>query len=218
MKSWKVFIVTVLILAAGNVSAQFLGQMSSADVVDLNTGKAGGYVVLADGATAVVGSVRYGFSEYIEGRGRFGFIDPDGGDMSIIFGADFKYQLWGYNQPDYPFDLALGGFLEYADLSHSSLLGVGGSVIGSLPLAMKNNHSIEPYARFNLRMQRVSVDDFTVTTGLGTETVKGGSDSELKLGLNVGAVFSVIDLVDFTAEIQIDDDTAFLLGIDILAF
>lgn len=216
MKLWNVLIVAVLILAAGNVSAQFLGQMSSADVVDLNTGKAGGYVVLADGATAVVGSVRYGFSEYIEGRGRFGFIDPDGGDMSIIFGADLKYQLWGYKQPDYPFDLALGGFLEYADLDRSSLLGVGGSVIGSLPLALENNHSIEPYARFNLRMQRVSFDDHTLP---GTSnSVKGGSDSELKLGLNIGAVFSVIDLVDFTAEIQIDDDTAFLLGIDILAF
>jgi len=138
--------------------------------------------------------------------------------MSLIFGADFKYQLWGYNKPDYPFDLALGGFLEYADLDHSSLLGLGGSVIASLPLAMENDRSIEPYGRFNLRMQRVSIDDYTVSTGVGTETVKGGSDSELKLGLNIGAVFSVIKLVDFTAEIQIDDDTAFLLGIDILAF
>jgi len=192
--------------------------MSPASVLNVSTGKTGGYLIVAEDATAVVGSIRYGFSEFVEGRARLGLIDPEGGDMSFILGGDFKYQLWSTRDPKNPFDLALGGFLEYADLDMSSLLGVGGSVIASYPFVLKNQRTIEPYGRFNLRIQRVSTDDYTVTTGTGTYTQKGASDSKLKLGLNLGALFQVTDLVDFTAEIQLDDQTAFLIGIDLAAF
>lgn len=212
MRLYKVILIAVLLLAAGNASAQFLGQMSSADALDKSTGKIGGYLVAADGATAVVGSLRYGFSEYVEGRARLGFIDADNDDMNLILGADFKFQLWGYQQPDYPFNLALGSVFEFIDFDNGSLLGLGGSVIGSIPIELNTRQStvnakrrtIEPYGRFNLRMERRSVND--------------KSDTDLEFGFNLGAVFSVIDLVDFTAEFQFDEDTAFLIGIDILAF
>jgi hypothetical protein len=205
--SWLVTILLV-VLMAGTASAQFLGQMSPASVLPANTGKFGGYVILAEHATGVVGSLRYGFSEFLEGRARLGFIDPEGGDLGVIFGGDFKYLLWKYKENQNPIDLSLGGFLEYADQIHGSLLGLGGSVIGSLPFHLENNRTIEPYARVNLRMQRASFD-----SGYGH-----ASHTDLKGGLNVGALFAVTPLVDFTAEIQIDDEWAFLIGVDFVAF
>jgi hypothetical protein len=205
MKFRTVVSTILIVLLAGAASAQYLGQMSPASVMKTGTGKFGGYAILAEHATAVVGSLRYGFSEYLEGRARLGFVDPEGGDLGIIFGGDFKYLLWKYKENENPIDLSLGGFLEYADQNHGSLLGLGGSVIGSLPFHLKNGSSIEPYARLNLRMQRASFD-------IGT------SHSDLKGGLNVGALFSVTPLVDFTAEFQIDDEWAFLVGVDFAAF
>lgn len=216
VKLHKIIIVCVLLIAAASASAQYLGQMSPASVLDNGTGKMGGYAILAEHATGVVGSLRYGFSEYVEGRARLGFIDPEAGDMGLILGGDFKYLLWKYKEAGNPFDLSLGGFLEYSHLNadlpdhddssyDSDVLGVGGSVIGSIPFHLENNHTIEPYARVNLRMQRVSFD-------------RGGSDSELKGGVNFGALFSVTQLVDFTAELQIDDEVAFLIGVDFAAF
>lgn len=205
MKLHKIIIACVLMTAAASASAQYLGQMSPASIIDNGTGKMGGYAIIAEHATGVVGSLRYGFSEYVEGRARLGFIDPEAGDMGLILGGDFKYLLWKYKEAGNPFDLSLGGFLEYSGLDAFSLLGVGGSVIGSIPFHLENNHTIEPYARVNLRMQRVSFD-------------RGGSDSELKGGVNLGALFSVTQLVDFTAELQIDDEVAFLIGVDFAAF
>jgi len=201
VRTLGIFITALLLFLAGDISAQFLGQMSSADALDINAGVAGGYIVFADHATAVAGSVRYGFSDFVEGRGRLGYIDPDHGDGSIILGGDFKYQLWQYKQHDNPLDMALGGGVEYADFEGGSIVSFTGSVIGSIPFELKNKSVIEPYAQFHMRLQKVS-----------------GGDSELKAGVNLGAVFSIVNFTDFTAEVQIDDETAFMIGVDVLLF
>lgn len=233
MRTRTVIFFIVGVLLCGSASAQFLGQMSPASIADAGTGKLGGYFVAAEDAFAVVGSVRYGFSEYVEGRFRFGFIDEDRpeSDLHVILGIDTKYLLWKYGkvQQSYaestaatpaggnsyaPFDMSLGAGIEYAKLEYSSVLGIGGSVIGSLPYKFERSMVLEPYARLNLRYERIDIDD--VVTPLGT--IKGGSESDLEIGLNLGALFSVTRYVDFTAEFQIDDQMAFLLGIDIVAF
>jgi len=221
------FILTVLVvLTAANASAQYLGQMSPASVLDNGTGKIGGYFIGAEHANAVVGSVRYGFGDYTEGRFRMGFIDQEGAntDPHIILGLDAKYLLWKYTRSsgdvsggagnyNNPFNLSVGGGMEYSKLTGSDLLGLGGFAIASIPYQFKNNSVIEPYARFGLRYQRASVDEFYI------DNVKyGGSSSDFKVGLNLGALFSVTPLVDFTAEFQIDEEVAFMLGIDVAAF
>ncbi len=208
MKLRTIVWTALIILLSGAASAQYLGQMSPASILETNTGKFGGYAILAEHATGVVGSLRYGFSEYLEGRARLGIIDPENGDMGVIFGGDFKYQLWKYKENQNPIDLSLGGFLEYSSYEGGNLLGLGGSVIGSMPFQLENNRSIEPYARLNLRMQRVSFDSH----------YGDYSHTDLKGGLNVGALFSVTPLVDFTAEIQFDDEIAFMVGVDFVAF
>lgn len=228
VRLFGIIVPVAILLMVGQASAQYLGQMSPASILTTGTGKIGGYFIAADNASAVVGSVRYGFSRYTEGRLRFGFIDEDGKntDPHIILGVDAKYMLWEYSRYSgevseggsstykNPCDLSIGGFAEYARLNFHSVLGLGGSAIASIPYQFKNNSAIEPYARLNLRYQRVEGKDFYV---LGVRH-EGESHSDFEIGLNVGALFSVTPLVDFTAEFQLDDETAFMLGIDIAAF
>ena len=112
--------------------------------------------------------------------------------------------------------MSVGAALEYAKLNRSSVLGVGGSVIASLPFRFKNNSAIEPYAAFNLRYQHNKADDYVDELGTRHD---GPSESDFEIGLNLGALFSVTQLVDFTAEFQLADyQNAFMFGIDIAAF
>lgn len=209
MRKLQILVIAGLILIlAGSASAQYLGQMAPASCLNRSTGNMGTYLIVAEHAMSVVGQLRYGLGEYVEGRARLGFIDPEGGDVSLILGGDLKYSLWKYKQNENPIDLALGAGLEYSDIGPGSYLSVGGSVIGSIPQYLKNGRSLEPYARLNLRLQRYSWD-----TPYGD-----GSDSDFKIGLNVGSVFRVMDLADFTAEVQIDDEMAFMIGIDLVSF
>jgi hypothetical protein len=213
---------------AGTASAQYLGQMSPASVINNGTGKIGGYFIGAEHANAVVGSIRYGLSDYTEGRFRFGFIDEEGKntDPHVILGLDAKYLLWKYTKSsgpetegqsagyNNPFDLSTGAGLEYAKMEGWDVFSIGGSVMGSIPYRFENNSVIEPYARLNLRYQRNASEDYYIA-GVKYD---GDSSSDFELGLNLGALFSVTPLVDFTVEVQIDDETAFMLGIDFAAF
>jgi hypothetical protein len=220
----SLFLIVLFLFAAG-ASAQFLGQMSPASILKTSTGKAGAYFSAGDDAFAVVGSARYAFSDYTEGRFRLGLIDEDGSntDPHLIVGLDGKYSLWKYGGSggtgstgtyNNPFDLALGFGFEFAQLEWSSDLGIGGSVIGSIPYHFKNNSAIEPYARLNLRYERVDFDAYD-WDGHHHDSY---SESNFEVGLNVGALFSVTPLVDFTAEFQFDNQLAFLFGIDFAAF
>lgn len=206
MRYAKILILVLLIACAGQVSAQFLGQMTSARSLDMGKGVFGAYAVFSEDATAVVGSIRYGLANAFEGRVRLGYIDPDRGDGSIIFGADLKYQLWDYKQSDNPFDMGLGGGIEFADFEYGNILSFNGVVVGSMPFTLENGSVLEPYGQFHLRLQRVS-NDFT-----------DNSESDLKAGVCLGLVFSVARFTDFTTEVQLDDETAFYIGVDFLMF
>jgi hypothetical protein len=210
-------ILGVVFLALGSAaSAQFLGQMSPASTIANGSGKMGGYVVLHDDATAFVGSLRYGFSDDVEGRFRLGLIDFDGpnNDPHIILGGDFKFRLWKYRQNNNPFDFSLGAGLEYSVADHSNIFGLGGSVIGSIPFRLSNSSTLEPYARINLRYQRQAWDSFYIDR---TYFVSH-SHSDLKASLNLGTLFEVARGVDLTAELQIDNNFAFMVGVDFQTF
>jgi hypothetical protein len=202
----KITIVLLLIFSFSQVSAQFLGQMSSARVLDMGKGVAGAYLALPEDAMAVVGSLRYGLANYMEGRLRLGYFDPDHGDGSLIFGADLKYQLWKYKENNNPFDMALGGGIEFTDFEGGNVLSFNGAVLGSVPFVLENASVIEPYGQFHIRLQRVSNDR------------SDDSESDLKAGVNLGLIFSIARFTDFTAEVQIDDEIAFFIGVDFLMF
>lgn len=208
LKKFAVSVGLCLLAMATPCAAQFLGQMTPASTLPPATGKMGGQMSAAEDAFAVVGSFRYGFYNDIEGRVRLGFIDQDGSntDPHLIASFDVKYQLWRYGVYNNPFDFSLSGFLEHAVLEHVKVTGFGGSVIGSIPFTLKNNSVIEPYARFNLRAQTESARYFD------------RSDTDFKIGGNFGAMFHVTPFIDISAELQIDDQTAFLAGVDFVSF
>jgi hypothetical protein len=201
----KVFVIACLI--AGSASGQFLGQMTSADCLDKGSNIGGSYIIIAEDALGLVGSWRMGLSEFLEGRIRGGLIDPEGSDVNLILGADAKYQLWEYIKGENPFDMSLGTGIEYSKFDNGKLFSLTGSIIGSHVHDLKEGKSIEAYAQMHLRLQRISIDG-----------VSNGSDSKLKLGGSIGAVFSVMTLADFTVEIQLDEQIAIMAGLDLFKF
>ncbi|MFH1701395.1 MAG: hypothetical protein ABIE07_12515 [Candidatus Zixiibacteriota bacterium] len=212
MRIVKYFIIVCLI--AGSASGQFLGQMTSADCLEKGKNIGGGYLIIAEDALGVVGSWRMGLGEYLEGRIRGGLLDPEGNGVNLILGADAKYQLWEYIKGENPFDMSLGTGIEYSKFDNGKLLGLTGSIIGSHLHVLKGGQSIESYAQLHLRLERISTDDFY----LSNVKISGGSDSKLRMGGSIGAVFSVMSLADFTIELQLDDQFAIMAGLDLFEF
>lgn len=205
MRIARIFVIACLI--AGTASGQFLGQMTSADCLDKGSNIGGSYLIIAEDALGVVGSWRMGLSEFLEGRIRGGLLDPEGSGVNLILGADAKYQLWEYIRGENPFDMSLGTGIEYSKFDNGKLLGLTGSIIGSHVHALKENKSIETFAQVHLRLQRISFDG-----------PFEGSDSKLKIGGSIGAVFSLMTLADLTVEIQLDDQMAIMAGLDLFEF
>ena len=209
MKKLIVITIALVTLAAPNGLAitacgSSFGNLATAKALGQGNGAFGGGVGIAD-ATSVVGWFNYGLSAYIDGRLKLGLIDADTDGTDIAFGADFKYQFWSVSGAvANPLDMAVGGFLEYADYGRFSALQVGGQLIGSYPFTLQNGTTLSPYGRFNIRLENWSKE------------VRGDdeSDSELEFGLNGGVVWQVSPTVNVYGEFQIDGNDGIFLGID----
>jgi len=182
------------------------GNLTTANACGFGVGYFGGILGLGDNMTSFIGSLNYGFSQYTEGRAKFGIVDGDGTDATIFLGADLKYQLLDRNDPNQnaTFDLALGGFFEWEDFDPFSVLQLGGNVIGSIPYRFPGGQRLIPYSRVNIRLERLSAG--------------GNSDTNLELGLNLGAKFEMSTEMSFYGELQIDGNTGLFLGTEIRAF
>jgi len=205
----KVIILTFVlaIFLGGNVFAidaagSAFGCLSTAKALGQGKGYLGGGIGLGSNATSFFGTFDYGLSTYTNGRLKLGLYDPDGGDAGLVLGGDFRYQMLSIAEdPDKPFDLAPGGFFEYIDFEGGSIFELGAMAIGSYPLELSSGNILSLYGRFNLRLEHYSADG-------------GGSDSELKFGLNGGVCFEVSELVKLYGEIQLDGNDGLFLGID----
>ena len=201
----------VIILAAGPVKAETVGlatgNLSTADACGFGIGNIGGFLGLGDETTNFFGILSYGFSQYTEGRVKLGFSDAEGTDLSLMFGADFKYEIWDYydEMSKYPFDMAFGGMFEYIDYGPLTVLEFGGNLIGSIPYRFSNGKRIIPYARANLRVEKLSADG-------------GGSDSDFGFGLNMGAKYEISEDMGLYGEFQIDGNLGFFGGIEVRVF
>jgi hypothetical protein len=103
---------------------------------------------------------------------------------------------------------------EYAGRDPGNVFGLGGFVVGSVPVILSNNSVLEPYSRLGLRYHRVGFGDARDPFGRRYDAT-----SDLKASFSVGALFAATKYVDFTGELMIDDDAvAFLLGVDFAAF
>jgi hypothetical protein len=207
MKKVIIITFTIAVLASGNVLAidaagSGFGCLTTAKALGQGKGYLGGAIGLGDNATSFFGSFDYGLSTYTNGRLKLGIYDPDMGDAGFVFGADFRYQMLSISEnPNNPFDLAPGGFLEYIDYEGGSVFEIGAMVIGSYPFETSGGNILAPYARFNLRLEHYSSDG-------------GGSDSKLKFGLNGGVCFEISDMVKLYGEFQLDGNDGLFLGVD----
>ena len=207
MKKLIIIAFVLAIFAGGNVLAidaagSAFGCLSTAKALGQGKGNLGGGIGLGNNATSFFGSFDYGLSAYTNGRLKLGLYDPDGGDAGFVLGGDFRYQMLSMaDNPDNPFDLAPGGFFEYIDFEGGSVFEIGAMAIGSYPFEMSNGKILSLYGRFNLRLESYSSDG-------------GGSDSELKFGLNGGVCFEISELVKLYGEFQLDGNDGLFFGID----
>lgn len=189
------------------------GNLTTADACGFGAGFIGGFVGLGDEATSLFGTVTYGFSDYTDGRIRFGFSDLDapGADPQLLLGVDFKYELMDYQDKikNYPFDLATGIFFEYVNYDGLSTIEFGGNLIGSIPYKFESGYRIIPYSRLNFRLERVSAD------------IQGEDDdthSDFQAGLNLGVKFELSHDLSLYGELQIDGNTGLFTGLEMRAF
>jgi len=183
------------------------GTLTTARAMGQGTGTFGFGVGIAD-RTSFVGTFAYGLSEYSEGRLKLGLADPDYSDTKLTLGADYKWQFWNYGpNTKHPFDFAVGLFLEYVDFDPYSALQLGGQLIGSYPVQLKNGGTLSPYGRFNARLEWLSRD--LPPTAAGDD-----SESNLEVGLNGGVQWQMTSTVGLYAEFQLDGNDGIFLGID----
>ena len=211
---YRIVIVTMLVLCpvsvfAGDAAGLATGNLTTADVCGFGVGYIGGFVGLGDDATTIFGSVTYGFSEYTDGRFKFGFSDADrrDADPEILMGFDFKYEFMDYYDKigSQPMDMAFGGFLEYVNYQGASVWEFGGNYIASIPYRFESGRKLIPYGRANLRLEQISIEN-------------ANDQSDFRFGLNLGVKYELTTEMNVYGELQIDGITGLFLGLDVRAF
>jgi hypothetical protein len=192
--------------AFGDSAGLASGTMTTANACGFGVGYFGGILGLGDNFTSFIGTLNYGFSQYTEGRAKLGIVDAEGTSATLFLGADMKYQLLDHYDAVHPspLDLALGGFFEWASFDPNTVLQLGGNVIGSIPYRFTGGQRLIPYGSVNVRLERLSAN--------------GNSNTNLELGLNIGAKFEMSSDMSFYGELQIDGNTGLFLGTEIRAF
>jgi len=171
------------------------GTTTTAKALGAGNGNFGLIAGIAD-ATTFGGTFTYGMSDYIDGRLKLGLIS-DNDETEISFAADMKYQIWSVNDASAkPFDMALGGMFEYFSYESTGYTQLGGFVLGSYPMQLSNGNFLTLYSRFNLRLE------------------SGGSESELRYGVNGGVSFDLSQNMTAFGEFQIDGNDGVFFGID----
>lgn len=211
---YKIAMVALLVLCpasvlVGNAYGQATGNLTTADATGFGVGYVGGFAGLGDDATSIFGTITYGFSDYTDGRLKFGFSDADGpnADPEILFGIDFKYEFMDYYDKNgkQPMDMALGGFLEFVNFQGGSVWEFGGNYIASIPYRFKSGRKLIPYGRANLRLEQVSIDN-------------ADNKSDFKFGLNLGVKYELTTEMNVYGELQLDNNTGLFLGLDVRMF
>lgn len=196
-------------LVFGDIGGLATGHLATADVSGTGVGYIGGFVGLGNDATSIFGSITYGFSDYTEGRFKFGFSDADTRDADpvMLIGFDYKYEFMDYYDKNgsQPMDMALGGFFELVNYQGASVLELGGNFIASIPYRFDSGRKLIPYGRANFRLEKVSIDN-------------ADNRSDFKFGLNLGVKYELTTEMNVYGEIQMDSNAGLFLGLDVRMF
>ena len=197
----RISLVLVMIIVMGSVSAVQARNAVGSSFGAMTTGRAlmkgsalaglGIGIGLEDPRrNAFVGSIHYGLYEYTEVSGRMGLTDAD--DVRLTFYGDFKYQLLdGGAELNDPLDLSLGGFGEYMD----DVYQLGVHVIGSRLYSLQGMQTLEPYGRFNVRIESYA------------------SDSNIEVGLQAGLRWGITRNISLFGELQFDGNDGLFIGL-----
>lgn len=216
MKKLTVIVLALVACLGGTIKAESIGSsfgtLTSADALGQGRGDFSFGLGLAD-ATSFVGGFAYGLSEYTDGRIRVALVDRDGSDTKFTIGGDVKWQFWEVGpESTQPIDLAVGGLFEYGDFDLLSVFQIGGQLIGSYPFALKNGGKLEPYARFNFRLESISID---YPAGIPARFRGDDSESNLEIGLNGGVKWDATDTIALYGEFQVDGNDGVFFGVDL---
>jgi hypothetical protein len=184
-----------LLLSPTRVSAQFLGQVSTARTVDQGANDVGGFFGLYDHAVALFGQYRRGFSPTADFGAFAGLIDPKGGRASLALGGDIKFQFLDDQKAD-PFDLALDTRVALVDNSGGVLFSLGESVVFSHDFKISHGSVLAPYGAVNLRLDHAS------------------SQTDWNVAAVGGVKWEVSDLIDGYGELVIDNDLGLVVGLN----
>jgi hypothetical protein len=208
---------TVVILAAlgllfsvSGAQAQFTGQLSTARTLSPGQYDFGGYFGVYEDAFAFFGQFRGGVAQDFDLGLKLGVINEaasthfPGDNTGVLLAGDMKYQLLRAMAKD-PFDLSIGLGLEFSAVSHYNIFSFGANFIGSYDFDLSGGRVISPYARLNLRGERVHLD-------LGYP-FEGVTDNDFQVGLNAGASLKVSSNLQILGELQFDEFFGFIGGV-----
>jgi hypothetical protein len=209
----------MILLLTLSASAQFLGQLSTAQTLNKGETMLGAYLGIYDDAFSVFGQFRHGMLTYLDFGLKMGMLDLDPGygegKTGLVFGGDVKYWFMERASND-PLDLSLGGGMEFLKITDYSLFTLGGNVIASYEFEHGLRKSVTPYGRLNLRWERESFKRIPHPVW-GWEKRKK-VDNDMDVALSLGADLKLSQDLNLVGELQIDDNIGFVAGINYKAF
>jgi hypothetical protein len=206
-----VVIGVIILLSAFSVSAQFLGQLSTAQTLNRGETMLGAYLGIYDHAFSLFGQLRHGMVRYLDFGLKVGILNLDPGygegKTGLVFGGDVKYWFMERKAND-PLDLSLGGGMEFLKIADYSLFALGGNVIASYQFDLRPQKTITPYGRLNLRWERASI-----RSKEGDET-----DNDMDVALSLGADLKLSPDFSIIGELEIEDNVGFVAGVNYKIF
>jgi len=208
----------IIMLSTFSASAQFLGQLSTAQTLNKGETMVGAYLGVYDHAFSLFGQFRYGMVRYLD----FGFkvgmlnLDPGYGEgkTGLAFGGDVKYWFMERKSGD-PLDLSFGGGMEFSKITDYSLFSLGGNAIVSYEFEYGLQKSVSPYGRLNLRWERAGLKRLWGFWGWE----KGHrTHDEVDVALSLGADLKLSPDFSIIGELEIDDNVGFVAGVNYKIF
>jgi len=199
MKRLILILIGVLLISQ-MAYGQFSGYLSTAETVLKGTSTGSAFVGIYEDGYGVVAQYRRGVGGYTDMGIKLGLVDYDGGGSGFLASLDSKYQIMEVRIQD-PLDLSVGGKIEIDVFENVNILSFGGFLTGSYPVAMKSGRALIPYGMLILRIDRSDPDH-------------GDGDSEFNIGLNVGSALELSSSSKAYAEIQLDNEVAFYMGVE----
>ena len=209
----------IIMLSTFSASAQFLGQLSTAQTQNKGETMLGAYLGVYDDAFSLFGQFRYGMFTYLDFGFKMGMLNLDPGygegKAGLIFGGDVKYWFLERESDD-PLDLSFGGGMEFLKITDYSLFTLGGNVIASYEFEYGSQKSVAPYGRLSLRWERANFRGSWHP--IGGDKKGDWTDDDMGVALSLGADLKLWQDFNLVGELQIDDNVGFVAGVNYRIF